>query len=276
MFDWFLGPLQLSFVQRGLLEMLVLSVGAGLMGTWVVLRGLAFYSHAVGTATFPGLVLASGLGFTPPIGAFSMAVLFAGSLERLARSRRSGYDSLTALVLVGMLVTGVILASDVFHSRSNVDTLLFGSLLALKRSDIFLGAGSSGLVLVASYFLGRAWLATGFDAAAARSLGVHSAVPDTVLLVLIALVTTAALSAMGALLATTLFVVPAATSRLWARRLWTWQLGNVVLVLIEGIVGLWLSVKTNAPPGATIAMLAGGTFAFSLAVRSSLGKIQAS
>jgi ABC-type Mn2+/Zn2+ transport system permease subunit len=203
-----------------------------------------------------------------------MAVLFAGGLERLARSRRSGYDSLTALVLVSMLVAGVILASDVFHSRSNVDTLLFGSLLALKGSDIVLAAGSSGLVLVASYFVGRAWLATGFDAAAARSLGVRSAVPDTALLVLIALVTTAALSAVGALLATTLFVVPAATSRLWARRLWSWQLGNVVLVLIEGIVGLWLSVKTNAPPGATIAMLAGGTFTLALAAHYSLARFK--
>lgn len=276
MLDWFLGPFQLPFVQRGLLEMLILSVGAGLMGTWIVLRGLAFYSHAVGTATFPGLVLASGLGFPPPIGAFSIAVLFAGGLERLARSRRSGYDSLTALVLVGMLVVGVILASDVFHSSSNVDTLLFGSLLALKRSDILLAAGSSGLVLIASYFLGRVWLATGFDAAAARSLGVRSAVPDTTLLVLIALITTAALSAVGALLATTLFVVPAATSRLWAHRLWSWQLANLALVLFESIAGLWLSVRTNAPPGATIAMLAGGTYALSLAAHYFLGKIQAS
>ena len=58
-----LAPFHYAFVQRGLLELVLLAVGAGLLGTWIVLRGLAFYSHAVGTAAFPGLVLADGLAF---------------------------------------------------------------------------------------------------------------------------------------------------------------------------------------------------------------------
>jgi ABC-type Mn2+/Zn2+ transport system permease subunit len=251
---------QIPFVQRGLVEVLILSVGTGVLGTWIVLRGLAFYSHAVGVAAFPGLVLASGLGFAPPLGAFGMTVLFAGGVERLARSRRSGYDSLTALVLVGALVMGVILASDVFHSGSNINTLLFGSLLAIGPSDIVLSVVSSGLALVATFFLGRVWLATGFDPGASRSLGVRSALPDALLLGLVALVATATLSAVGALLATTLLVVPAASARLFTQRLLAWQLGSVVLTAVEGIAGLWLSVETNAPPGATIALLAGGVF----------------
>jgi ABC-type Mn2+/Zn2+ transport system permease subunit len=262
-----LDPFQIPFVQRGLVEVLILSIGTGLLGTWIVLRGLAFYSHAVGVAAFPGLVLASGLGFAPPIGAFGMAVLFAGSLERLARSRRSDYDVLTALVLVGTLVAGVILASDVFHSGSTIDTLLFGSLLVIGLSDILLAATSSGLVLVATYFLGRVWLATGFDPAMSRSLGVRSAMPDALLLGLVALVATAALSTVGALLTTTLLIVPAASVRLLTRRLIAWQLGSIVLTAVEGTIGLWFSVETNAPPGATIALLAGCVFLLLAAAR---------
>jgi ABC-type Mn2+/Zn2+ transport system permease subunit len=262
-----IDPFYLPFVQRGLVEVLLLSVGTGLLGTWVVLRGLAFYSHAVGTAAFPGLVLADGLGFPASLGAFGTSVLFAGSLERLARSRRSGYDSLTALVLVGALVLGVILASDVFRSGSNIDTLLFGSLLAIGRVDLILAAVASSLALVANFLFGRVWLAIGFDPGTARSLGVRSAVPDAVLLVLIATVSTAALSAVGALLATTLFVVPSASVRLWTGRLLSWQSGSVVLVVLEGVFGLWASVETNTPPGATVAMLAGSVFALSLAAR---------
>lgn len=261
---------QLPFVQRGLAEVLVLSVGAGLLGTWIVLRGLAFYSHAVGMAAFPGLVIADGLGFAAPIGAFGAALVFAGGLERLARSRRSGYDSLTALALVGMLVVGVILASDVFRSGANVDTLLFGSLLAIDFGDVVFAAAASTLTLVATYLFGRTWLSSGFDPDSARSLGLRSAAPDAILLALIALVATAALSAVGALLATTLFIVPAATVRLWARRMLPWQLGSIVLVFLEGAIGLWLSVQTNAPPGATIAMLAGGVFGLALLLRRSL------
>ncbi|MGI8650960.1 MAG: metal ABC transporter permease [Rubrobacter sp.] len=262
---------QLPFVQRGFLEIIFLSVGAGLLGTWVVLRGLAFFAHAVGMSTFPGLVLADGLGFAAPLGALASAGIFATSLERLSRRRKSGYDSLTALALVGMLALGAVLASDVFNSGANVDTLLFGSLLAISTGDVVFAGVVSLLVVIATIFLGRTWLATGFDAEAVRSLGVRSALPDTVLLLLIALFTTATLSAVGSLLATTLFVIPAATVRLFTGRILTWQLATIVLVAVEGTGGLLLSLLTNAPPGATIAMLAGGVFGLSfLATR--LGK----
>jgi ABC-type Mn2+/Zn2+ transport system permease subunit len=115
-----LEPFSLPFVQRGLIEVLLLSFAAGILGTWIVLRGLAFYAHAVGTAAFPGLVLADGLGFAAWLGAFGAALVFTGGVAVLARERRAGYDSLTGLVLVGCLAAGVILASDVFHSGSNL------------------------------------------------------------------------------------------------------------------------------------------------------------
>lgn len=271
MLEWLYEPFSLPFVQRGLLEILVLSVGTGLVGTWIVLRGLAFYSHAVGTAAFPGLVLAGGLGFAAPLGALASAVVFAGGLERLARGRRSGYDSLTALVLVGMLALGVILASDVFFSGASVDTLLFGGLLLIGRGDVLFAAVASAVAFIASYYFGRAWLAAGFDPGAARSLGLRSDVPDAALLLLIALVGTGALAAVGAILVTTLLVVPAATARLFTRRMLPWQLASVALVVAEGVPGLWLSVQTNAPPGATIAMLSGGVFALSLVAQRLTG-----
>jgi zinc/manganese transport system substrate-binding protein len=259
--DFLTDPFRLAFVQRGLLELLLLSVGAGLLGTWVVLRGLAFYTHAVGTAAFPGLVVADGLGFAPAYGALGAAILFAASVGGLTRTRRSGYDSVTALVLTGALALGVILASDVFHSGSNVETLLFGSLLVLEPRDLVLAAVASALSLVATLIVGRIWLASGFDHRAAQALGLRSALPEALLFLLISLLVVASLSAVGALLAATILVVPAATVRLYAKRLPAWQLGAIGLTVVEASAGLWLSVKLNAPPGATIAVLSGGTFA---------------
>lgn len=243
--------------------MLLLSVGAGILGTWIVLRGLAFYAHAVATATFPGLVLADGLGFSPSLGGFGAAVLFAGGMDRLNAGRDERSDSTTALVLVGALVAGVILASDVFHSGSGLETLLFGSLLAIGRRDVVLAAAASLLTVFGTLTLGRRWLAVGFDAAGSRALGIRSRLSEAALLLLIALAVTAALSTAGALLATALFVVPAATTRLWSRRLGTWQVATVALLAVEGTFGLWLAVRTNAPPGATIATAAGGVFVLS-------------
>jgi ABC-type Zn uptake system ZnuABC Zn-binding protein ZnuA/ABC-type Mn2+/Zn2+ transport system permease subunit len=258
-----LEPFQLPFVQRGMVEVLVLAVGAGLIGTWIVLRGLAFYAHAVGTAAFPGLVLADGLGFGALLGAGGTAALVALGVGLLARREgaRDRYDSLTALVLVAALALGVILASDVFHSGGNVETLLFGSLLLVDSGDIAFAAASTVIVLAGAFVLEQRWLAAGFDPGSARGLGARSALPDGVLLALVALVAVAALSTLGALLATAILVVPAATTRLVFTRLRSWQLATVALVAAEGIAGLWLSVQTNAPPGAAIAVLAGGVFA---------------
>jgi ABC-type Zn uptake system ZnuABC Zn-binding protein ZnuA/ABC-type Mn2+/Zn2+ transport system permease subunit len=258
-----LEPFQLPFVQRGMVEVLILAVAAGLIGTWIVLRGLAFYAHAVGTAAFPGLVLADGLGFGALLGAGGAAALVALGVGLLARREgaRDRYDSLTALVLVAALALGVILASDVFHSASNVETLLFGSLLLVDSGDIAFAAVASAIVAAGAFVLEQRWLAAGFDPSAARGLGARSALPDGILLALVALVAVAALSTLGALLATAILVVPAATTRLLVSRLRPWQLATVALVAAEGVVGLWLSVQTNAPPGAAIAVLAGGVFA---------------
>jgi hypothetical protein len=102
-----LDPFHLVFVQRGILEVAALSLAAGLIGTWIVMRGLAFYAHAVGTATFPGLVLAAGLGFSAHLGAAAMALAVAGSVGWLSRRDHERYDSRTALVLVAALTAGV-------------------------------------------------------------------------------------------------------------------------------------------------------------------------
>src|ERR687885_717749 len=109
-------PFRYAFVQRGVVEVLLLAVPAGILGTWIVLRGLAFFSHAVGTAAFPGLVLAAGLGWPAPTG----------------------------------VALGVVLASNVFHSGANVETLLFGSLLLVGPHDVRLAAVAAVVALALS------------------------------------------------------------------------------------------------------------------------------
>ncbi|HRV59705.1 MAG TPA: zinc ABC transporter substrate-binding protein, partial [Solirubrobacterales bacterium] len=258
----------LPFFQRGLAEILLLAIPCGLIGSWVVLRGLAFHSHAVGTATFPGLVLADGLGFAAALGAFGAAALFTLLTVAIARSRRTGADSVTALALAACLAGGVILASDVFNSGANVDTLLFGSLLAIGSGDLWLAAVVAGLAVVASFFVGQHWLARGFDEGASRALRSDSALFDAALLTVVAATVVATLSAVGALLVSTLIVVPAATARLFTARLSTLLTAATLLVAAEGVFGLWLSVQTNAPPGATIAVTSGAAFALALGART--------
>ncbi|EHN11516.1 putative ABC transporter [Patulibacter medicamentivorans] len=265
-----LDPFTLPFVQHGLWAILLLAIGAGVLGTWIVLRGLAFYAHGVAAATFPGLVLADGLGFAAPLGALAMALLFAVAVGRLATRQGGDHSTMTAMVLVGALAAGVILASDVFDAAANVNGLLFGSLLVISDRDLMIAGAASAVVLVATLLLGPRWLALGFDRDGARALGVRAGGPDAVLLVLVALVAVATLSAVGALLAAALMVIPAATVRPWISRMPIWQLATTLVTAALGAAGLWLSVKTNAPPGATIAVLAGVLFLMSVTLHSVL------
>ena len=129
------------YIQRGIVEMLLLAVIAGVLGTWVVLRRLPFFTHAIGTATFPGLVVAGPWGVPAQLTALVCAVGFGGALERLQRTRRIDPDAAIGLLLVAALAIGVVLASDVYHSGAGVDRLLFGSLIALTPLDLWLDRG---------------------------------------------------------------------------------------------------------------------------------------
>jgi ABC-type Mn2+/Zn2+ transport system permease subunit len=256
-----LEPFSYVFAQRGLVEVLALAVAGGTLGTWIVLRGLAFYAHAVAAAAFPGLVLAEGLGFAALLGALGTGALFALVVGRLAVRRADGYDTLTALTLVGALAVGIVLASDVFGSGAQVDTLLFGSLLSLRASDLVFAGAVALASVIGSALLGPRWLAAGFDPVAARASGLRAGPSDLALLAVVALAAVAALAAVGSLLATSLLVVPAVTTRLWCRRVGTWQATTVAVAAAEGVAGVWLSVQLNAPPGPTIATLAALVFA---------------
>lgn len=251
----------------------ILAVPAGILGTWILLRGLTFFSHAIATATFPGLVLAAGLGFSPIFGALGSAATFAAVTSGPRRDARSGLDSVTALTLVAFLAVGIILASDVFGSGANIDQLLFGSVFLIGRTEIVVAGVAAIVVLAATATIGPRWLAAGFDPAHAANRGSRFLL-DLALLALVAFTTAAMLPAIGALLTGALFIVPAASVHLFTDRLRHWQLGSVILVLAEGLVGLRLSIALDAPPGPVIAVLSAGVFLIAILARFAFGRQQ--
>src|SRR3954465_11922179 len=173
----------LPFMRTAVLELALLAVAGGLLGAWIVLRRLAFFAHAVGSATFPGLVVADAAGIRALPAALVVALGYAAAVQR-AGARAT--DAVTGVVLAAALATGVVLASDVFHSSARVDSLLFGSLLAIASGDEWAAAGAAALALGATVALGPAWLASGFDRDGARALGAPVGLADALLLAIIA------------------------------------------------------------------------------------------
>jgi ABC-type Mn2+/Zn2+ transport system permease subunit len=257
-----------EFLTRALVEVLLLSVAGGLLGTWVVLRRLAFFTHAAGSATFPGLVVAGPWGLPAQVAAFGAGLLYAGSLERLVRRRGVAPDAATGLLLVAALALGTILASDAYPAGAGVDRLLFGTLLGLTDTDLALSGAVAVVAVLATATLQRTWLSTGFDPQTATTLGVPTARGDALLLLTLAVTVVAALPAVGALLVGTLLVIPAATARLLTDDLKRLQLTAIALAAAEGVGGLLIAYELDLPPGPAIAALGGAVFALAALTRS--------
>ncbi len=258
---WLTDPLSAPFMQRALLAALLLSLAGGLLGAWIVLRRLAFFAHAVGSATFPGLVVAGPWGLAPPLAALGAGLGFAAMLARLTRRGATNADAATGLLLAGALALGSVLASDVYRSGAGVDRLLFGTLLGLSDGDLWLAGAAALAAALASAALARTWLATGFDPTGARALGIAGARGDWLLLALLAACVVAVLPAVGALLVSTLLVVPAATARLLTGSLAALLATSVALAASESVSGLLLAYHLDLPPGPAIALVGGGVFA---------------
>src|SRR5918998_304085 len=194
------SPLDLAdlpFLRDALFEMLLLAGAGGLLSAWIVLRRLAFFSHAAGSATFPGLVVADASGVSPTVAGLAVALGYAGGVERAGGAGRE-HGEATALLLVAALAGGVVLASDVFESGAAVDRLLFGTLLGLGPADLALSAAAALLAAVATVTLGRTWSAIAFDPDSASALGLPARTADLMLLALVAVAAVAAIPAVGA------------------------------------------------------------------------------
>lgn len=270
-----LSAFELEFMQRAALEIVLLAAIAGVLGPQIVLRGLAFFTHGVGTATFPGLVAAGPLGVAPAAAALVVALAFAALLERFGRATRVATDAATALILVGALALGIVLASDAFESGAEVDSLLFGSLLAIGDSELLLTGVALVVVALVAARYGRTWLASGFDDPASRSLGLPVTAADRALLAAIALAVVVSLDAIGALLVGALLIVPAAIARLLTASVRSLAATTAGLALAIGLGGLWLAYELDVPPGAAIATLGGGCFALVALIAAARGRAPA-
>jgi ABC-type Mn2+/Zn2+ transport system permease subunit len=250
-----LGP---GFLRIAAAEVLLLSVIAALVGTQVVLRRLAFFTHGVGVATFPGLVVAATIAVPAQVLALGSGAVFAGGLEAVRRRARLGSDAATAIALVGTLALGVVLASDLFPSGAGVDRLLFGSLVGITPADLVLTAAVAAATALASLAVGRRWTAAAFEEEQATAA--HRGA-DLVLLAAVTVAVVATADAAGALLVGALLVTPAATALQFAPSVASLKRWTFALAAVEGIAGLYGAYALDVPPGPTIAALGGVIFA---------------
>jgi ABC-type Mn2+/Zn2+ transport system permease subunit len=261
-FDAFDAP----YMQRALVAALLLSIPLGLLGTWIVLRGLAFFAHAVGVATFPGLVIGLGVpAIGPFFGALAAAGAFSGSVALLERDERVRGGAVTGLVLSASMALGAVLLVSAFDATTPIEGVLFGSLLAVGDTDVARAAVVAAGAGVALLVLGPRLAAGTFDRTWAGPAGGRTALVDAALLTLTAFAVVTALPVIGSLLVSGMLVVPAATARLLSRGTGAMLAWSVALTAAALVGGLLLSQALDAPPGGAAAALAGAGFAVAFA-----------
>jgi manganese/iron transport system permease protein len=260
MLHWLTDPLHYEFMQRALLEVALMGAVTGMIGTYVVLRGLSFIGDALTHAVFPGIVLAFLLGQSVFWWALVFGVLTSTLIAVLATSRRMKEDSAIGVLFAGAFALGVVLISATRNFARDLASFLFGNVLGVTTGDIWASVVVGAIVvgLVAVFY--RELLITSFDRVGARAMGLPVFWLDLLLLVLVSLTIVVSLSAVGNILVLAMLVTPAAAARFLTDRLPVMMGVSAALGVLSGVVGLFLSYHAGLAAGGTIVLVATALF----------------
>ena len=256
-----------AFMQRALVAGLLAAVACAVVGTWVVLRGLAFLGDALAHGIVPGVALAVLWGFSPVVGALVAALLMSGAVTVVSRRARVREDTGIGLLFVGMLALGVVIISRSDSFATDATEVLFGDVLGVTSGDLRGQALAAALVVAVSVVLYRPLLALAFNEDKAATLGMRPGLTHAALMALLAVAIVASFQAIGTLLVFGLLIGPPATAALLVRRVPLIMLTAVALGTATVTVGLALSYHHDTAGGATIAGLAVAEFFVVLAVQ---------
>ena len=267
MVGWFTEAFEPEFMQRALLAGLLAAAATAVVGTWVVLRGLAFLGDALAHGVVPGLALAVLWGFSPIVGAFVAALVMSGAVTLVSRRARVREDTGIGLLFVGMLALGVVIISRSDSFATDVTAVLFGDVLGVTTGDLRGQAVGAAVVVVVSVVLYRPFLALAFNEDKASTLGMRPAFAHAALMVLLAIAIVASFQAIGTLLVFGLLIGPPATAGLLVRRVPLVMVTAVALGALAVVGGLTISFHHDTAGGATIAGLAVAEFFVVLAAQ---------
>ncbi|HYX87002.1 MAG TPA: metal ABC transporter permease [Gaiellales bacterium] len=260
MLHYLTDPLQFEFMRRALVAVVLTGIACGFLGSYVVLRGLAFIGDALTHAVFPGIVIAFALGRSILLGAFAVGLVTTVGIAVISRGRRVSEDTAIGILFAAMFALGVVLVSSLATYQKDVAELLFGDILGVSRTDLELAAAATAVAVAAVTFLNKELALVAFDRDMAQAMRYPVFVLDLVLLGLIMLAIVVSLRAIGNILVLAMLVTPAATARLVTDRLPTMQLVSAGIGAGSGVVGLYISYWWSVASGGAVVLTATTVF----------------
>lgn len=266
MADYLLEPLQFGFMQRGLLASVLVAIICGLLGSFVVLKGLAFIGDALAHASFGGVALAFVLGINIYLGAFVFAIATALGIGIITRRGRVRSDTAIGILFSGTFAFGILLISGFEGYTIDLFGYLFGDVLSISRADLWTIAILGMLVIMLVIAFYRQLLFVAFDPTVAEASGVPAGALNYLLLGLLGATIVISIQAVGIVLVISLLVTPAATAYLLTKKFHHMILTGMGFGSISALLGIYLSYYLDVASGAAIILVATAIFFLILAL----------
>ena len=273
MVDALADPFQFPFMQRALMAAALAGVACAVVGTFVVLRGLAFMGDAVAHSSLAGIATAYLLGGSVVLGAFAWAVPASIAITYISRRTHIRLDTSVGIIYAGGFALGIIIASRATNYTADLFGFLFGNVLGASWNEVYVIGAVAGVVLLVVGGFYKELLFSSYDASMAAASGIPVRLMQYLLPVLVAITTVAALKTVGIVLVLALLVTPPATAGLLARRLPGIMATSVVVSLVAIVAGLYLSFHLDLPTGPSIVIVSTGLFLVAMLLSPSKGLV---
>lgn len=258
--SFLLEPLSYAFMQRGMIAALLVGIVCAVVGTYVVLRGMAFFGDALAHTILPGIALGYLISggerdvlFWWALGTAVVASLGIGAISRNSQIKE---DTSIGVVFAGMFALGIALISTVRDYAVDLSHFLFGDILTVTPHSLWLIAIFGGIVLLVVFAFYKEFTTISFDPILAATLRLPAGLLNNLFFILIAVTVAVSLQTVGVALMVAMLVTPAATAYLLTQRLSRMMLLAAVFASLSGIIGLYLSFHLNIASGAAIVLTA--------------------
>jgi manganese/iron transport system permease protein len=260
MLTWLFDPLSHAFMQRGLLAALMVGVLCSVIGCYVVLRSMAFMGDALSHAILPGVAIAYLLGGNLTVGALIAAILVALGIGMFTRQGTIKEDTAIGILFAAALSLGIALISSIRTYAVDLSHILFGNILGVSPTDLWLTVVITFVVLGTILVLYKEFMVISFDPILAATLRLPAEALRNLMLVLLALTIVVSMQTVGVGLVAAMLITPAATAFLLTRRLPMMMLLAAIDGAFSSVLGLYVSYYANIASGAAIVLVATGFF----------------
>ena len=258
--NWFTVPLQYEFMQRGMIAAVLVGIVCAVVGTYVVLRGMAFFGDALAHTILPGIALGYLVtgGAREPLfwWALGTAIVAALGIGAISKNSEIREDTAIGIIFAGMFALGIALISTVRSYTVDLSHFLFGDILSVSTQSLWLILIFGGLVLLIIFAFYKEFTTLSFDPILAVTLRLPVGLLNNLLLTLIAVTVAVSLQTVGVALMVAMLVTPAATAYLLTHRLSTMMLLAAIFASLSGVIGLYFSYYLSIASGAAIVLTA--------------------